>query len=86
MGQPSRELVESSVIQYEIGHILGLVNTGTEMVEDHQDEENGHHCTDDDCLMYYAIESADMISNILGGSIPDLDEKCKQDLRANGGK
>lgn len=86
LGQPSRELVETTVIEHEIGHILGLVNTGTPMVHDHQDESNGHHCTDDNCLMYYAIESADMISNILGGSIPELDEKCKQDLRANGGK
>lgn len=85
-GQPGRSMLESMSFRHEFGHIFGLVDGGTPMQTDHQDEENGHHCDNDECLMYYAVETTDYVSNLFGGSIPELDQNCTTDLAANGGK
>lgn len=84
--QPPVQVLESSVIHHEFGHILGLVNNGTTMQTEHQDEPHGQHCDDKNCLMYYAVETSDITANILGGNIPVLDTYCMNDLKANGGK
>lgn len=68
--QPSRQKVEGSVFRHEFGHILGLVNNGISMQQDHHDEANGAHCTNDQCVMYHAIETSDYFSNIFDGTIP----------------
>ncbi len=52
IGSPSKEDVETIVLRHEFGHILGLVNNGIDMQENHQDTENGRHCVNDECLMY----------------------------------
>lgn len=85
-GQPSAATVESSVLMHEFGHILGLVDTGSNMVTNHEDAEHEKHCNNESCLMYWAIQTTDLMGNLTGGSIPDLDDNCIQDLRANGGK
>ena len=85
-GQPSATTVESSVLMHEFGHILGLVDNGSPAVQDHVDEENGSHCDVESCLMYWAIQTTDLMGNLMGGSIPELDEQCLHDLQANGGK
>lgn len=85
-GQPSAATVESSVLMHEFGHILGLVDTGSNMVTNHEDAEHEKHCNNENCLMYWAIQTTDLMGNLTGGSIPELDENCIQDLRANGGK
>jgi hypothetical protein len=84
--QPPVKTLESTVILHEVGHILGLVNNGTPMQVTHQDATHGRHCTDQNCLMYYAAETSDIIANIAGGTIPSLDSNCLNDLKANGGK
>jgi hypothetical protein len=86
LSQPPRSALESTVVQHEFGHILGLVNNGTPMSTAHQDTQNGHHCNNSNCLMYYTAETSDIIANILGGNIPSLDAKCIADLQVNGGK
>lgn len=86
IGSNPKSLIESTVLQHEYGHLLGLVNNGVEMQEDHQDEENGHHCNNENCLMYYAVETTDFFASLLGGEVPDLDESCRADLSAAGGK
>ncbi|MEX0361130.1 MAG: membrane metalloprotease [Allomuricauda sp.] len=84
---PSLETLESVVINHEFGHLLGLVNAGTTMQVDHQDEEHGRHCDVDTCLMYWTAETGEGLLNMLtGGSIPELDGQCLDDLKANGGK
>lgn len=86
LGQPSTHILETTVMEHEFCHILGLVNNGTDMVENHQDTANGKHCTNKNCLMYYATETSNFVENFLGGSIPTLDSQCIQDLQNNGGK
>lgn len=89
VGQSSRFKVEATSYRHEFGHLFGLVNidgSGTEMQNDHQDEENGHHCDNDECLMYYAMESTDLFGQFVGEEIPSLDQNCILDLQANGGK
>ena len=84
--QPPRSVLESTVTEHEFGHLIGLVDNGTNMVQYHRDVENGHHCDKKDCLMYYAAETTDIISNLLGGEVPALDNYCVRDLQGNGGK
>ncbi|HXU26444.1 MAG TPA: peptidase [Bacteroidia bacterium] len=84
--QPSRSLLETTVVEHEFGHVLGLVNNGTGMQTAHQDTQNGKHCNNTACLMYYAVETSDVVQNLLGSSPPDLDANCLNDLRSAGGK
>lgn len=84
IAQPSQTVLETIVEEHEFGHLMGLVDDGTDMVTNHQ--ANGKHCNNQDCLMYYATETTDLTANITGGNIPELDANCIADLRKNGGK
>lgn len=85
--EPERSLLEASVINHEFGHILGLTNLGSNLQSDHEDADHPKHCTEENCLMYWAAESSQGISNMLsGGNVPKLDAQCLADLKANGGK
>ena len=84
LGEPSQTVLETTVINHEFGHTLGLVNNGTGMATAHQ--ANGAHCNNKDCLMYYTAETSDVIANLIGAGIPVLDANCINDLKANGGK
>ena len=84
--QPATSTLETTVIHHEFAHILGLVNNGTSMQEEHQDEAHGRHCVKESCLMYYTAETTDIIGNLTGGNIPQLDAACLADLQANGGR
>ena len=86
IGQPTVTVLESSVLLHEFGHILGLVNNGTTMQAAHQDVPHGKHCDDQSCLMYYNVETSDVVGNIIGGNIPALNTSCLNDLKGNGGK
>jgi hypothetical protein len=86
VGQASRSKLEATVLEHEFGHILGLVNTGSSMQTAHQDAAHGAHCNNENCLMYYAAETTDMLGFLVTGNIPSLDAGCINDLKANGGK
>jgi hypothetical protein len=86
LGQPQVTVLESTVSEHEWGHLMGLVNDGTGMLVNHQDAANGKHCGNTSCLMYYSVETSNVVGNLLGGNIPPLDAECLNDLRANGGK
>ena len=84
---PSTAVLETTIINHEFGHLLGLVNVGTPMQTHHQDVENGRHCTTEDCLMFWTAETGEGLVNMLsGGNVAELDVFCLEDLRANGGK
>lgn len=85
INQASRVKVESGVLLHEVGHLLGLVNNGTDMVAAHEDNANAAHCTNSNCLMYFSIETTGLM-NIFNNAIPALDAACLNDLRGNGGK
>jgi pectin methylesterase-like acyl-CoA thioesterase len=82
--QPSRTKLEATVLEHEVGHLLGLVDLGTNMVTNHK--ANGNHCSNQDCLMYYAAETTDILGFLVTGNIPTLDANCISDIKANGGK
>lgn len=84
-GEVTRVSLESSVLEHELGHLLGLVNLGSPMVTPHQDTANGNHCTNPNCLMYWAIETHGGFHSMIT-KIPVLDSNCLKDLQANGGK
>ncbi|AUC85764.1 membrane metalloprotease [Polaribacter sp. ALD11] len=85
--EPERSLLESSVINHEFGHILGLTNLGSDLQSDHEDADHPKHCIVEDCLMYWAAETSQGIGSMIsGGNVPNLDTQCLADLKANGGR
>jgi len=85
--EPSRSLLETTVIMHEFGHILGLTNLGADLQSNHEDAAHPKHCDVESCLMYWSAETGDGIANLVsGGSAPQLDAQCIADLQANGGK
>ena len=68
--RPSAEEIENSVLVHEFGHLLGLVNLVYQSPVEHEDEEHKGHSNNEDSVMYWAIESAN-IGNIITGELPD---------------
>ncbi|SHN27179.1 Predicted Zn-dependent protease [Cyclobacterium lianum] len=85
--RPGRGNLEATVALHELGHLLGLVNIGTDMVVPHEDPDEDHkyHCDNEDCLMYWAVETSNIL-NFMQNDVPELDDNCRNDLRANGGR
>lgn len=81
---PNRVMLETTTINHEFGHILGLVNLGSTMQNDHEDPEHEHHCNVSSCLMFWESEVSAGINSMT--SVPQLDAQCLADLKANGGK
>jgi len=86
IGQTSRAKLEATVLEHEVAHLLGLVDAGTAMQTSHKDASHGSHCNNENCLMYYASETTEILGFLLTGNIPSLDANCINDLRGNGGK
>jgi hypothetical protein len=85
-GQPSRLKLESTILEHEFGHLLGLVNLGSPMQVSHEDGAHINHCNNSNCLMYYAAQTTGIGGVLMNGNVPLLDANCKADLTANGGK
>lgn len=86
INQPARHTIETIVMRHEFGHIMGLVSNGIDMQQDHQDSENGSHCTVEECLMYFSVRTTDFFANLFGGDIPELEHFCREDIAVAGGK
>ncbi len=84
--RPSASVLYRSVLRHELGHLFGLVDNGSPMVDDHLDREHGAHCDNQECLMYFSTETLGFLEGVSGGEIPELDSECQADLKANGGK
>ncbi len=86
LGQPSRVKLESTVMEHEIGHVLGLVDIGSAMQTNHKDANHGNHCNNSNCLMYHSADTKEVLGFLITGNTPSFDANCLADLRANGGK
>ncbi|MBU3822670.1 membrane metalloprotease [Flavobacteriaceae bacterium XHP0103] len=85
--EPNRSLLEATVVNHEFGHLLGLVNFGSDMQMPHEDSEHNRHCDEESCLMYWEAVSTSGFNNIMNTNAPpQLDAQCLADLQANGGK
>ncbi|MBI4818497.1 MAG: hypothetical protein HY791_19680 [Deltaproteobacteria bacterium] len=80
------EAAEISVATHEVGHVIGLVDNGLEMVANHRDAEHGAHDVNDDCVMYWAYEGAGVL-DVLGArfnsgqeSALGFDDACRADV------
>ncbi len=79
---------ELLVWQHEVGHVIGLVDNGLPMVENHRDPDPAHgaHDVDSDCVMYWGYERLDSVSSVLdqlqGGSEIAFDAACLADIEA----
>lgn len=85
-GRLTHHELETAVVLHEIGHLLGLINKGSEPQSKHIDPAFPDHCNNRKCLMYHSVETRSLSSTLLTGNIPILDEHCIEDLVANGGK
>lgn len=80
----NRTLIESSTIRHEFGHIFGLVNIGTPLTSEHEDENNIRHCNVEECLMFFQTVTNSFNNGNLE-NLANFDPLCIQDMQANGG-
>lgn len=86
LNQTTRTKLETTILDHEFGHLLGLTNLGTAMVTAHEDGAHMSHCNNSSCLMYFSTQTSMMGGFLVSAPIPVLDANCKADLTANGGK
>lgn len=93
----STATVETATLLHEFGHLFGLVNIGSTMVNPHEgittnedNEEIGNqHCNQTGCLMRAELEFGAAMGKMIAaknGQVPDFDTECLLDLKANGGR
>ena len=85
--------VETSTLNHEFGHLFGLVDLGTAMVNPHEDPDAENHCDIAGCLMRAELEFGGGMMSVLeksklskGVAVPTLDAECILDLQNNGGR
>jgi hypothetical protein len=83
-GFPMFAPIENVVLAHELGHLLGLVDNGIPMVDDHADPEHAAHDSNADCLMYWAVDTSGVVDMLMNGA-PDFDAACRADVAAAGG-
>lgn len=87
LNAPDKSTVESTVVNHEFGHLFGLVNLGSPVQSDHEDDVSNGHCETSGCLMNANVQFGnDLIDMVNGNTIPQLDDLCIQDLQEQGGK
>lgn len=50
--------IEQATVVHELGHVVGLVNNGLPMVQNHEDAVHPHHSLDSDDIMYWDLIAA----------------------------
>lgn len=81
-------LMEGTTWVHELGHLLGLVNTGAPLASEHQDHDHGKHCDNDECIMYWSNNTSAIVElikariNAGNEDFVPFDEACRDDLRA----
>jgi hypothetical protein len=82
--QVPRWVLEASVLQHEVGHLLGLVNLGTPPLSAHEDTQAHGHCKQGSCLMRGNPLEAIRAHSAESGQVspPDLCANCIEDLQS----
>lgn len=80
------EDLEKSVLIHEFGHALGLVNNGVGMVRPHEDADHPKHSSNQDSVMYWAVENTLGLPLLSTTPPTQFDSDDVADLRAAGGK
>lgn len=79
---------ELAVWLHEVGHVIGLVDIGLVMTEDHEDPEHPGHDRNRDCVMYWAYEGDALLQRLAdellatGNAALDFDAACRADVAA----
>ncbi|WP_036152229.1 hypothetical protein [Maribacter forsetii] len=85
--------VETTTLNHEFGHLFGLVDLGTEMVNDHQSEsenEDGqlvpdNHCNQAGCLMRAELQfGGSSGKSLLSNSLAQYEDGIKSGCRLSG--
>lgn len=79
---PDQWFVESLTISHQFGHLMGLVNNQTEMVDNHHDGQNEFHCANELCLMHFSTNSSQIFDRQPPQELPQFDDFCLNDLNA----
>ncbi len=72
-GDDVERYVEQATLVHEFGHAIGLVNNGLGLTTTHQDEPHGAHCSNQDCIMFYAIEGTSGAIEFVSKSVKGQD-------------
>lgn len=82
------EEAELAILTHEVGHLLGLVDAGLPMVEDHVDPDHAGHDRNERCVMYWAYEGSPLVERIRDRLLAGRDERmgfdaaCLADIAA----
>lgn len=84
--QFTQVFIEQATMIHEVGHAFGLVNNGLPMATNHEDTAHPHHCTNEDCIMFWANDSTNLIffiDKIINSSSDILfGQECLDDTRS----
>lgn len=82
----NEQAIWRAVLVHEFGHAMGLVDLGAPMQRDHEDDEHPGHSTNQNSVMYYAVETVNVANVFRNGPPTTFDADDKADLCALGGK
>ncbi|MBC8071518.1 MAG: hypothetical protein IAG13_24535 [Deltaproteobacteria bacterium] len=87
---PLSRFIEQTTLVHEVGHTVGLVDNGVDMVDEHLDDAHGHHCDNPDCVMYWLNEGPEDLRTyvqqyVTGGDAVLFDDACLSDATAAAG-
>jgi hypothetical protein len=85
IGALTCSLAEATIWTHEVGHVIGLVDRGTPMVNDHKDPEHPAHDVSRESVMYWAYDGTDfteLLGALTGDSVIPWGEECERDLEA----
>ena len=80
--RPTASDVEKSVVVHEFGHLLNLVSRGQDPAYKYkEDSEHPHHSENKNSVMYWAVDTTDVIGAFLNGGTPNnFDESDRQEM------
>ncbi|WP_422081539.1 hypothetical protein [Ulvibacterium sp.] len=69
--------VETATLEHEFGHLFGLVDLGTEPINDHEDPDAPNHCDVQGCLMRAELQfGSPSFKNALANKSGEIKSAC----------